>query len=49
MISGVDNGNLEATVGLLVRGPGGQEQAIEAVIDTGFKGFLTLSPCIFKG
>jgi clan AA aspartic protease len=48
MISGVDNGNLEATVGLLVRGPGGQEQAIEAVIDTGFNGFLTLSPTLVR-
>jgi clan AA aspartic protease len=44
MIPGVVNSNLEATVRLVVRGSGGQEQAIEAVIDTGFNGFLTLSP-----
>jgi len=48
MIPGVVNGNLEATVRLLVRGPGGQEQEIEAVIDTGFNGFLTLSPPLVR-
>ena len=48
MIPGVVNGNLEATVHLLVRGPGGQEQDIEAVIDTGFNGFLTLSPALVR-
>ena len=48
MIPGVVNGNLEATVRLLVRGPGGQEQEIEAVIDTGFNGFLTLSPALVR-
>jgi hypothetical protein len=46
MIPGVVNGNLEATVRLVVRGSGGQEQEIEAVIDTGFNGFLTLSPAL---
>jgi clan AA aspartic protease len=46
MIPGVVNGNLEAVVRLLVRGPGSQEQEIEAVIDTGFNGFLTLSPAL---
>ena len=48
MIPGVVNSNLEATVRLLVRGPGGQEQEIEAVIDTGFNGFLTLSPPLVR-
>jgi clan AA aspartic protease len=48
MIPGVVNGNLEATIRLLVRGPGGQEQEIEAVIDTGFNGFLTLSPPLVR-
>jgi clan AA aspartic protease len=46
MIPGAVNDNLEATVRLLVRGQGGQEQEIEAVIDTGFNGFLTLSPAL---
>ena len=48
MISGVVNGNLEATIRLLLRGPGGQEQEIDAVIDTGFNGFLTLSPALVR-
>ena len=48
MISGVVNSNLEATVRLLIRGPGGQEQEIDAVIDTGFNGFLTLSPALVR-
>ena len=46
MIPGVVNDNLEATVRLRVRGPGGLEQDIEAVIDTGFNGFLTVSPAL---
>ena len=48
MIPGAVNGNLEATVRLVVRGSGGQEQEIEAVIDTGFNGFLTLSPALVE-
>jgi clan AA aspartic protease len=48
MISGVVNGNLEATIRLLIRGPGGPEQEIEAVIDAGFNGFLTLSPALVR-
>jgi len=48
MIPGVVNGNLEAIVRLVVRGSGGQEQEIEAVIDTGFNGFLTLSPALVR-
>jgi predicted aspartyl protease len=46
MMPGVVNGNLEATIRLMVRGSGGQELEIEAVIDTGFNGFLTLSPAL---
>jgi clan AA aspartic protease len=46
MIPGVVNDTLEATVRLRVRGPGGLEQDIEAVIDTGFNGFLTVSPAL---
>ncbi len=33
-----------ATIPLMVRGPNAQEQAISAVIDTGFDGSLTLQP-----
>ncbi len=44
MITGTVNTNREATLLLRVRGPLGQEQEIEALIDTGFNGFLTLPP-----
>jgi clan AA aspartic protease len=33
----------EARVSLRLRGPGGRERRIDAVIDTGYTGFLTLS------
>ena len=36
----------EARIRLKIRGPGGQEQEIEAVIDTGFTGWLTLPPAL---
>jgi clan AA aspartic protease len=42
MIIGIVNANLEATIRLIVRGAQGQEHEIEAVIDTGFTGSLTL-------
>ena len=42
MIQGVVNAAYEAVIPLTVLGPGGQTQNIEAVIDTGFTGFLTL-------
>jgi len=42
MITGAVNTNREATVRLLVRGPDRQEETIEAVVDTGFTGYLTL-------
>jgi clan AA aspartic protease len=41
MINGVVNANLEATIRLVVVGPGGKRR-IRAVIDTGFNGSLTL-------
>lgn len=42
MISGSVNANREARVRLFLRGPGGQEREVEAMVDTGFNGFLTL-------
>lgn len=42
MISGHVNANREAIIRLLVRDAAGQAQAIEAIIDTGFTGFLSL-------
>lgn len=43
MITGVVTTLREAVLTLTVRGPQGQEQEIQAVIDTGFDGALTLS------
>lgn len=43
MIKGAVNANREARLRLTVRGLSGQEREIEAVIDTGFNGFLTLT------
>ena len=45
MIAGMVNANREATIRLLVRGPQGHQQE-EAIIDTGFTGFLTLPPLL---
>ena len=42
MITGVVNAAYEAVIPLAVQGPTGQERAIEAIVDTGFTGFLTL-------
>jgi len=44
MITGVVNANREATIRLVVTGPSGQQLDTEAIIDTGFTGFLTLPP-----
>ena len=44
MIQGVVTAAYEAVVSLTVRGPAGQTQDVEAVIDTGFTGFLTMPP-----
>jgi clan AA aspartic protease len=42
MISGTVTESLDATISLTVLGAAGQPQQIEAVLDTGFSGFLTL-------
>ncbi|MBI3247573.1 MAG: clan AA aspartic protease [Deltaproteobacteria bacterium] len=42
MITGIVTSTREAVISLTVHGPNGQEQEIEAVIDTGFNGSLTL-------
>lgn len=46
MITGVVTDRREAIVRLRVRGPAGQDQEIEAVIDTGFDGWLSLPSSI---
>ena len=42
MISGIVTTNREAVIRLIVSGPQGQTQEVDAIIDTGFDGFLTL-------
>ena len=44
MIEGVVNSAFDAVVNLVIRGSSGRAREIEAVIDTGYKGFLTLPP-----
>ncbi len=47
MIEGLVNANYEAVISLPLRGPAGQTQ-IDAVVDTGFNGFLTLPPTVVE-
>ncbi len=42
MITGVVTEDRQAIIHLIVRGPAGQEQEVEAIIDTGFDGWLSL-------
>lgn len=49
MIEGVVNASYEAVIPLSLRGPPGQAQQLEAVVDTGFTGFLTLPPSLIAG
>ena len=44
MIEGFVNTELEAVVPLSLRGPEGREVEVEAVVDTGYTGYLTLPP-----
>ena len=46
MIEGVVNAAHEAVVSLSLRGAEGRTQEIEAVVDTGYTGFLTLPPSL---
>jgi clan AA aspartic protease len=48
MIKGRVNAHREALVSLPLRGAQGEEHAIEAVIDTGYNGFLTLPPALIE-
>ena len=44
MIQGVVNAAYEAVITLSMQGPDGQARVVDAVVDTGFTGFLTLPP-----
>ncbi len=46
MITGVVTQNREATIRLVLVGATGRQEEIEAIVDTGFTGFLTLPPAI---
>lgn len=47
MMVGLVNENIEAVLPLNIRGPGGREVEVQAVLDTGFSGNLTLpSPLV---
>jgi len=48
MIRGRVNAHREALVSLLLRGTQGEEHPTEAVIDTGYNGFLTLAPDLIE-
>ncbi len=49
MIRGVVTNDRQAVIHLMVRGPAGQEQEIEAIIDTGFDGWLSLPSSLVAG
>ena len=46
MIEGVVNAAYEPVITVAVSGPSGNTRDIEAVIDTGFTGFLTVTPAL---
>ena len=49
MIQGAVNDAYEAVISLTVQGPSGQATEVEAVIDTGFTGFLSLPSALVAG
>jgi clan AA aspartic protease len=46
MMTGIVTANREAVIRVLVRGPTGHEQEVEAVVDTGFDGWISLPPAL---
>ena len=46
MIEGAVSAAYEAVIRLTVQGPAGTAREVDAVIDTGFNGFLTLPPAL---
>ena len=46
MIEGFVNANLEAVVPISILGPQGQAREVDAVVDTGYSGSLTLPPTL---
>jgi predicted aspartyl protease len=46
MITGIITAAREAVIRMVVRGPSGHEVTVDAVIDTGFTGWLTLPPAL---
>jgi clan AA aspartic protease len=49
MTTGAVNADLEALLRLTVRDAGGRPRDVDAAIDTGFNGFLTLPPALVTG